>query len=226
MAAMSSPAGLFQLRAAASTCRECPLGALARQTVWGEGPPTATLMFVGEQPCDREDLLGRPFVGRGGRVLDSALAQLGLPRERVYLTNAVKHFKYQQRGKRRMHKTPAVHEAVACSHWLESEISALAPRAIVALGPVAARSLLGWPVPVQSERGRWHRRDDGIPVLVTVHPTALLRGGPAQFDQAFASWLADLEQATRIPAPAAMLAPPASTGAARLPGRRDTAPAR
>ena len=186
-------------RRAAATCRECPLGALATQTVFGEGPTGAALMLVGEQPGDQEDLQGRPFVGPAGQLLARAMLKLGWPRDAVYITNAVKHFKYEPRGKRRIHKTPAQKEADACLHWMESEIALVAPQAIVALGATAARQLLGRPVAVLRERGQWLQRADGMPVLVTLHPSALLRmdlDGDAR-DAAFNEWVADLERASR-----------------------------
>jgi uracil-DNA glycosylase family protein len=183
-----------QLRLAAANCRECPLGERATQTVWGEGPPKAPLMLVGEQPGDKEDLAGHPFVGPAGRLLDAALQELGLDRQTIYVTNAVKHFKYELRGKRRMHKTPAQQEIEACNHWLESEIEAIRPRAIVALGATAARALLGRPVAVTRERGRWMEREDGIPVLITLHPSALLRLGDEDRTEAWAAWLDDLRR--------------------------------
>jgi DNA polymerase len=130
-------------------------------------------------------------------VLDRAFEVLGWSRRDVYVTNAVKHFKFELRGKRRMHKTPAQREAAACLHWLEGEIQAVRPQAIVALGAVAARSLLGNGVSVMKERGQWRRRDDGIPVLLTVHPSALLRGDRAQFEAAFDAWVADLRLASQ-----------------------------
>jgi DNA polymerase len=191
-------ASLADRARAASACRECPLGALATQTVWGEGPVGASLMLVGEQPGDREDLEGRPFVGPAGALLDRALAELGWPRSLLYVTNAVKHFKHEPRGRRRIHKTPAQREADACLHWLEAEIEAVSPRAIVALGATAARQLLGRPVPVLAERGRWQERADGLPVLVTLHPAALLRGDPAALDTGFAAWVNDLRAAAEV----------------------------
>lgn len=191
----AAAAKLDALRAVSARCRECPLGARATQTVWGDGPPGARLMLVGEQPGDREDLAGRPFVGPAGGLLDRAIAALGWARERLYVTNAVKHFKFELRGKRRMHKTPAQQEVLACQHWLEDEIAAVAPGAIVALGATAARALIGRPVRVLAERGHWLKRLDGRPVLVTLHPSALLRGDPAQRDQAFEAWVADLAHA-------------------------------
>jgi DNA polymerase len=159
-------------------------------------------MLVGEQPGDREDLAGRPFVGPAGHLLDKALQRLGWDRQALYVTNAVKHFKYELRGKRRMHKTPAQLEILACAHWLQGEIDAVQPAGIVALGGTAARSLLGRPVKVLGERGRWSDRPDGLPVLVTLHPSALLRGAPEEREQAFERWVADLDVATALLTPA------------------------
>ena len=191
-AGASAPDTLEGLRSAAAACRACPLGALATQTVFGEGPPGAALMLVGEQPGDHEDLQGQPFVGPAGHLLARAMAQLGWPRSAVYITNAVKHFKYEPRGRRRIHKTPAQQEADACLHWLDREIALVAPQAIIALGATAARQLLGRPVPVLRERGQWLMRHDGLPLLVTLHPAALLRLEPDERDAAYAAWLADL----------------------------------
>ena len=196
-AGRQAEANLQSLREAAAGCRECPLGEPATQTVWGEGSPRAKLMLVGEQPGDREDLEGRPFVGPAGRMLDRALQELGWRREGLYVTNAVKHFKFEMRGKRRMHKTPGQREAMACLHWLESEIAAVRPAAIVALGAVAARSVMGRRVSVLKERGQWLEREDGIPVLLTLHPSALLRGDREQLESAFEAWLQDLRKAGR-----------------------------
>jgi uracil-DNA glycosylase len=195
-AASGSLTDLDALRNAAAGCRECPLGEPATQTVWGEGASRAKLMLVGEQPGDREDIEGRPFVGPAGRLLDRALETLGWRRDTLYVTNAVKHFKFEVRGKRRLHKTPAQSEANACHHWLESEIAAVRPKAIVALGAVAARSVLGRPVSVMRERGQWIEREDGIPVLLTLHPSALLRGDRSELEAAFDAWLADLRHAS------------------------------
>ena len=194
----TSPARTLQaLREAAAACRDCPLGAAATQVVFGEGAPQARLMLVGEQPGDKEDLAGHPFVGPAGGVLRRALAQLGWPPEAVYITNAVKHFSFTLRGKRRMHKTPTQREANACLQWLEREIATVRPAAIVALGATAARQLLGQAVPVLRDRGRWFTRADGIPVLITLHPSALLRGDRAQFEAAYAAWVDDLAHAGR-----------------------------
>jgi DNA polymerase len=195
--AMAKPT-LRMLQQAAANCRECPLGLHATQTVWGEGPQRAPLMLVGEQPGDQEDLQGRPFVGPAGRLLDRAFADLGWPRDALYVTNAVKHFKFEMRGKRRMHKTPAQREIAACLHWLESEIEAVDPQAIVALGATAARALFGRPVPVLSQRGQWLEREDGRRVLITLHPSALLRLVDDERDAAYAQWLADLRHASAL----------------------------
>ena len=208
LAPLGSPEAL---RAATERCRECPIGQFATQAVNGEGPIGARLMLVGEQPGDREDLQGRPFVGPAGQLLDRALAQLGWPRDTLYLTNAVKHFGFELRGKRRIHKTPAQQEAAACLHWLESEIALVGPTALVALGATAARALLGRPVAVTRERGQWLMRDDGLPVLVTLHPSALLRMEPAERDAAFEAWLADLSKAADPP-PTMDAAPPLASG--------------
>ena len=193
---------LTERRALAAACRACPLGAAATQTVHGAGPVDAQLMFVGEQPGDEEDLRGQPFVGPAGGLLDTALQQLGIAREAVYLTNAVKHFKYEVqgalRGKRRMHKTAAQQEALACLHWLDEEISLVQPQAIVALGRTAARALLGREVVVGEDRGRWWPHASGTPVLVTLHPAAILRTPVAERDSVMAGWLHDLALVLRL----------------------------
>jgi uracil-DNA glycosylase family protein len=188
---------LASLKEAASTCRECPIGFIATQTVWGEGPVRAALMLVGEQPGDQEDRQGRPFVGPAGQLLNRAMEELHWPRDKVYVTNAVKHFKFEMRGKRRMHKTAAQREADACLHWLESEIAHVKPEAIVALGSTAARQVMGHPVAVMKQRGQWLTREDGIRVLVTLHPSALLRSLDDR-DAVYAAWIADLKKAGRV----------------------------
>lgn len=189
---------LRALSRATDACRECPLGEHATQSVFGEGPVGAALMVIGEQPGDKEDLAGRPFVGPAGRLFDRAVAELGWSREALYVSNAVKHFKYEWRGKRRMHKTPGQREAEACHHWLESEIELVRPRALLALGATAARSLLGRPIAVTKMRGRWMEDAAGRRVLVTLHPSALLRGDPAQREAAWAAWLHDLSMASAL----------------------------
>jgi len=192
------PASLPDLAQALDRCRECPIGALATQAVPGEGPKRARLMFVGEQPGDQEDLRGRPFVGPAGQLLDRAFRELGWPRDAAYVTNAVKHFKFELRGKRRIHKTPAQQEAAACLHWLESEIELVQPEALVALGATAARQVSGRVVAVMRERGTWIRRSDGRRVLITLHPSALLRTDASERDAAYAAWLDDLRHADRL----------------------------
>jgi probable DNA metabolism protein len=203
---------LEEVRAAATRCSDCPLHADATQVVFGEGPPQPPLMFVGEQPGDHEDLRGRPFVGPAGQLFDRALSELGMSRGDHYVTNAVKHFKHELRGTRRIHKTPAQQEAAACLQWLEREIALVQPRAIVALGATAARSVLNRHVAVLRERGQWLQRDDGVPVLVTLHPSALLRMAPPARDAAYAEWLADLARA------AASVDAPGTQVARHLPG--------
>ena len=159
----------------AASCQACPLWKDATQTVFGEGPPNADVMFVGEQPGDREDREGRPFVGPAGILLDKALVEAGLDRKRIYVTNAVKHFKFEQRGKRRLHKRPNTSEIKICRRWLFDEIEAVSPRLIVALGATAAHSLTGRATAVQSNRGSVLAVDNGLRVFMTIHPSALLR---------------------------------------------------
>ncbi len=183
---------LSAVRQATEDCRECPIGECATQAVAGEGPLGARLMFVGEQPGDHEDVRGKPFVGPAGQLLDRALAELGIERDGVFVSNAVKHFKYEVRGKRRIHKTPSQREAAACLHWLDDEIRIVQPQILVALGATAARSLLGRPVPVMASRGQFFEREDGLKVLVTLHPSALLRLPPEAKSQAWSAWLEDL----------------------------------
>jgi len=189
---------LHALQESAANCRECPLGLHATQTVWGEGPVRAPLMLVGEQPGDQEDRQGRPFVGPAGQLLDKALKDLDWPRDALYVTNAVKHFKFEMRGKRRMHKTPTQREAAACLHWLEGEIAHVKPQAVIALGATAARQLMGHAVPVMAQRGHWLEREDGLRVLITLHPSALLRLLDDERQAAYELWLADLRRAQDV----------------------------
>jgi probable DNA metabolism protein len=184
------------LKAATDRCRECPIGEFATQSVPGVGPVGARLMVVGEQPGDQEDLRGLPFVGPAGKLFDRAVAELGWQRDRLYVTNAVKHFKFELRGRRRIHKTPGQLEVAACRHWLEDELRLIAPQAVLALGGTAARSVLGRPVAVMRERGQWLEAPDGRPVLITLHPSALLRADPEHGAEDFARWLEDLRLAT------------------------------
>jgi len=162
-------------RAAAQQCTRCPLYRDATQTVFGEGPPRAKLMFVGEQPGDQEDLAGRPFVGPAGQLFDRALADAGIDRAATYVTNAVKHFKWEPRGKRRLHKTPDAREVDACRFWVDHERALVKPRLIVGLGATAARSLLGKAVTISKTRGAAIDLGDGSEGWITVHPSFLLR---------------------------------------------------
>lgn len=166
---------LAGVREEALACRGCPLWREATQTVFGEGPAGAAIMLVGEQPGDREDLAGHPFVGPAGRVLDRALAAAGIERSELYATNAVKHFKYRLRGKRRIHQRPSVAELSACRPWLQAEIELVSPGVVVALGTTAARALIGRATPVAASRGKPLEGELFSPVLVTAHPSSVLR---------------------------------------------------
>ncbi len=190
---MSSKDQLDSLRREAASCRACPLWKEATQTVFGEGPPDAKIMFVGEQPGDREDREGRPFVGPAGLLLDRALAEAGVDRRRIYVTNAVKHFKFEPRGKRRLHKRPNASEIRVCRRWLLDEIEAIGPRLVVALGATAAQSFTGRTIPVQSNRGAVLDVANGPRVLVTIHPSSLLRlQDEDEKRSAYASFVNDL----------------------------------
>jgi uracil-DNA glycosylase family protein len=189
----SAATSLKRVRAEAMSCRRCPLYAHATQTVFGEGPVPCAVMLVGEQPGDREDIEGHPFVGPAGRMLDKALAAAGLDRTAVYLTNAVKHFKNEPRGKRRLHKRPTAGEIDACKWWLDKELALVQPRTIVALGASAARSIVGRPVGIEAVRGRPLPSDDGRSLFVTIHPSLLLRmPDRASREAAFDRFVADL----------------------------------
>jgi uracil-DNA glycosylase len=164
------------LRQTAARCYACDLFRTGTQTVFGEGPPHATLMFVGEQPGDQEDRAGKPFVGPAGRVLDDALDELGIDRSRVYVTNAVKHFKWEARGKRRIHTKPNAREIRACRPWLDAELEEVEPKVIVLLGATAAQALLGTSFRVTQQRGKPLENTGLAPyVLATVHPASILR---------------------------------------------------
>jgi DNA polymerase len=165
---------LGELAGAAAGCTGCPLYVDTTQTVFGQGPSTARLFLVGEQPGDVEDRRGHPFVGPAGAVLWSCVEEAGIGRDDLYATNAVKHFKHEVRGPRRLHKKPAVAEVVACHPWLEAEVAAVRPRVIVALGATAARSVLGRTVAIAAGREAAHEAF-GVPVVVTYHPSAVLR---------------------------------------------------
>jgi uracil-DNA glycosylase len=176
---MNAPArpirSLRQLREAEADCTRCPLYKIGTQVVPGEGDSRARILFVGEQPGDQEDRQGRPFVGPAGRIFDRALADAGIDRNEAFVTNAVKHFKHEMRGKRRLHKRPNVYEIERCRFWMGFELALVKPEIVVALGATAARSLLGRPVAVGKSRKLSFALDDGTPVFVTQHPSALLR---------------------------------------------------
>jgi uracil-DNA glycosylase len=184
---------LEALRRAARGCRGCDLWREATQTVFGAGPADAELMLVGEQPGDKEDLEGKPFVGPAGRILHQALEGAGLDPEAAYITNAVKHFKWRPRGKRRLHQTPRAGEIAACEPWLGAEIEATSPRALVALGATATRALFGTKVKVTKDRGRLLDDPRAQIAAITVHPSAILRAGDhAQRELALAAMVEDL----------------------------------
>jgi uracil-DNA glycosylase family protein len=166
---------LASLRAAARCCKGCDLYKNASQTVFGEGPKDATVMFVGEQPGDMEDRQGRPFVGPAGRILDKALAEARILREEVYVTNAMKHFKFIQRGKRRLHQKPVIRQVISCRPWLQAELGIIRPKVVVCLGATAAQSMLSRIVQVTKERGQFLDGDSGATVFITIHPSAIYR---------------------------------------------------
>jgi uracil-DNA glycosylase len=166
---------LKKLREAAAGCRACPLWKTGTQTVFGEGSPKAEIVLVGEQPGDQEDLSGRPFVGPAGRLLDGALEEAGIDRKLAYVTNVVKHFKWQPRGKRRIHQKPNAAEIAACRPWLDAELALLKPKVLVCLGATAAQALLGRQFRVSKDRGVPVESDLAPVVMATVHPSAILR---------------------------------------------------
>ncbi|MCX7646283.1 MAG: UdgX family uracil-DNA binding protein [Rhodobacteraceae bacterium] len=203
MAARPAPAAdadaLAALRAEASGCTRCPLHRPATRTVFGEGPATAALMFVGEQPGDREDLAGRPFVGPAGALFDAALAAAGIGRSEVYVTNAVKHFKFAPHGRRRLHRSPERGEVEACRWWLDRERRLIRPRLIVAMGATACAALTGTGAGLLRRRGGVERTAEGTPVFVTLHPAAILRQpDPVRRAEERGRFLADLAAARAL----------------------------
>ena len=189
-------------RQEAAQCERCPLYRNATQTVFGEGPSDAPLVFVGEQPGDQEDLAGKPFVGPAGQMFDRALAESQIDRTRVYVTNAVKHFKFEPRGKRRIHQKPNNNEIEACRWWLDRELDLIKPRLTVALGATAARALTGRDTTISRTRGRLMTLREGIEGFITVHPSFLLRLPDAQSQaREYARFVDDLRLvAQRLPA--------------------------
>ena len=187
---------LDQLRADAAGCRNCELWRHATQTVFGEGREGAPLMLVGEQPGDREDVEGAPFVGPAGAMLDKALADVGIARDDAYVTNAVKHFKFEERDKRRIHKKPAAGEIKACHPWLDGELDAVRPRLVVAMGATAAQALFGTAFKVTQRRGQLVDWDRGPMGMATVHPSSILRAPDDDARRtAYRAFVADLRAA-------------------------------
>jgi uracil-DNA glycosylase family protein len=187
---------LSALREAAAVCHGCELWRAATQTVFGEGRRESELMLVGEQPGDQEDLQGRPFVGPAGRMLDRALEEAGIDRKRVYLTNVVKHFKWQPRGKRRLHQKPNGAEMTACRPWLDAELDVVKPRVLVCLGATAAQALLGRDFRVTKRRGELVDSPLAELVTATIHPSAILRSDDRE--QEYAGFLADLQKIAKL----------------------------
>jgi DNA polymerase len=191
----SEYASLDEARHAARACRRCDLWKLGTQTVFGEGSPDSELVFVGEQPGDNEDLEGRPFVGPAGRLLDEALEQAGIDRGKAYVTNVVKHFKWQPRGKRRIHQKPNAAEVAACRVWLDTELALVKPRVLVCLGATAAQALLGRQFRVSKQRGVPVESELAPVVMATVHPSSILRSDDR--DAEMALFVEDLRQVAK-----------------------------
>jgi uracil-DNA glycosylase family protein len=189
---------LESLRRAAAGCRGCDLWRNATQTVFGEGPADAEMVLLGEQPGDQEDKQGHPFVGPAGGVLRRALEEIGVDPGRTYMTNAVKHFKWEPRGKRRIHKTPSQIEIVACQPWFAAELDALSPQILVLLGSVAAKSVFGAGFRVTRERGQIHEGPKGLPTMATVHPSSVLRSRDDDRRRAMEEFVRDLAVAARL----------------------------
>jgi uracil-DNA glycosylase family protein len=187
---------LDAVRAEATSCTRCPLYQRATQTVFGEGRPGAAIMLVGEQPGDQEDTAGRPFVGPAGRVLDRALVAAGIDRDDTYVTNAVKHFKFESRGKARIHKKPDRSEVAACRHWLDRELALVEPELVVLLGATAAQGMLGASFRVTRERGQLIERPGLPPMVATIHPSAVLRADDRE--EQFEGLVADLRVAAGV----------------------------
>ena len=186
------------LREAVQGCRGCDLYKNATQAVFGEGARHAEVLFVGEQPGDKEDLAGKPFVGPAGQLLDKALEGAGIDRKQTYVTNAVKHFKWQARGKRRIHQKPNWTEMTACRPWLEAELSVVKPRILVLLGATAAQALLGRQFRVTQHRGELLDSELAEAVTATVHPSSILRGEPADRETNFAAFVDDLRLVAKL----------------------------
>jgi uracil-DNA glycosylase len=192
VAPVPATSDLRELRKKAATCQACPLFRNATQTVFGEGG-AGVVVFIGEQPGDQEDKVGKPFVGPAGQILDRALKAVGIERSQCYVTNAVKHFKWKPRGKHRLHEKPSSREIEACRPWLIAELQCLQPESIVCLGASAVRSAFGKDLPILKSRGRWMTSPLNPRTLITVHPSSILRTpGEAARERAFADFVADL----------------------------------
>ena len=183
------------LREAAANCRACPLWKTGTQTVFGEGLKRARLMLIGEQPGDREDVEGHPFVGPAGRILDEALEQAGIERGDAYVTNVVKHFKWKPKGKRRIHQTPRAEEVKACAPWLEAELEVVEPEVMVCLGATAVKAVIGSAARVMKDHGEFLESRLGPTAMPTLHPSAILRADPEDREDAMAMLVGDLSRA-------------------------------
>lgn len=189
----NSAASWRALKDDATDCTRCDLYKHATQTVFGEGPLDASILFVGEQPGDQEDLSGHPFVGPAGRLFDKALEELGIDRSGIYVTNAVKHFKFERRGKARLHRSPNPAEQRACRIWLEGELARIRPGIVVCLGAIAARNVFGTKFGLMRQRGTWQALPDGARGFATVHPSWVLRQrDSAEREKAMRGFVADL----------------------------------
>jgi len=190
--------GLPKLREAAAGCKACDLWMSGTQTVFGEGRSTAEVMFVGEQPGDREDRAGRPFVGPAGRLLDQAMEEAGIDRQKAYVTNVVKHFKWRAKGKRRIHQKPNWSEIAACRPWLDSELGTVKPRVLVCLGATAAQALIGRDFRITRQRGRPVESELAPVVLATIHPSAILRADDEDREQEMQALVDDLRVVAKL----------------------------
>jgi uracil-DNA glycosylase family protein len=189
---------LAEIAAEAASCQRCPLYRVGTQTVFGQGPVRALMMLVGEQPGDSEDKAGLPFVGPAGRILDQALERAGIERDKVYVTNAVKHFKNVPRGKRRIHQRPDRYEVERCRWWLDQELKLVKPRLTVALGATAATALAGRAMPIGKNRGRPIRFRDNLDGFITIHPSYILRLRDETKEQAYRDFVSDLKRAAQL----------------------------
>jgi DNA polymerase len=191
---------LTALRRAAKDCRACPIWRDATQTVFGEGDTNARFLMIGEQAGDQEDRIGKPFVGPAGKLLDDALQSIGIERDEIYVTNVIKHFKFEQRGKRRLHKRANAAEIDICSQWLQGEFNAVKTPYIVCLGALASRIVFGRAFKLTEQRGKWSALGDGRWAIATVHPSAVIRsriGG--NYDEAYSAFVADLKKMKKVP---------------------------